>query len=715
MNDKGIRLLSWAASYGQLGAVELLLDKGADIDHCDHLGRNALTVAAEKGYLTIIKALRTHKAKLDLRDKEGKTALHWAVAHADVTAFLIQEEPKLLTIVDREGKDALQRAAGEGHLASVRLLIQAANSVHRKDLQGRTAFWWAAAEGHVEVCKALESAGADINTQDKQEQAAISWAAHKNREAVVRYLLERNVNLKTKDYLGKGPLHWAVEYPVLVKLFLDQGIDPNVRDNKQGTPLTWAAYFGAHESVNLLLERGANPSLRDMDGKSAANLAASNGHDEIVQTLANTQQVAQDDLIESFHRAAYNGNVPVLKTILTQGVGVNCRLENGKTALNWAAGNSQVDAVRFLLSKKARVDIADSQGQTPLAWAAHADCAEVVALLLDRFADSQSVDQLGKTPLHWAKSKKVAELLIKAGALVNAQDKEGKTALSWACYEGRLDLARYLITRKAQINLCDELGCSPLYWAAGHPDLVDMLVSHKETNLRCHDKEGLNALHCAVIHGQIRSVKTLVDAGLDPEETTIDGRTPLMLAVQRHDHVLVDFFINNKKVAVDSLDSAGRNLLHIGAYTGNYRFLRTAPQDTWCAVNDQCNAKGRTPLQWALRMTKGAVKKEGDQIPVSVAAAIIAELVLHGADSRKKDFKGNAAQHYCELNFSCRKEQQLCILVLRYHELSAHEKKECHALFRELFQRDLSSAQGAQNTREETLLNNLQDSSLFNT
>lgn len=62
--------------------IGLCLKAGADINAQDTRGQTALTGAAEKGYDKVIQYLADHGAKLDLKDKQGKTALDAALGNA---------------------------------------------------------------------------------------------------------------------------------------------------------------------------------------------------------------------------------------------------------------------------------------------------------------------------------------------------------------------------------------------------------------------------------------------------------------------------------------------------------------------------------------------------------------------------------------------------------------------------------------------------------
>jgi ankyrin repeat protein len=83
------------------------------------------------------------------------------------------------------------------------------------------------------------------------------------------------------------PLHSAASgaHPEIVELLLAAGADPDAPQRHGWTPLHAAAQNGDPRSLDALIAAGADVTVRNEDGHSAADLARSAGHDELVARL----------------------------------------------------------------------------------------------------------------------------------------------------------------------------------------------------------------------------------------------------------------------------------------------------------------------------------------------------------------------------------------------------------------------------------------------
>ncbi|MBN2177218.1 MAG: ankyrin repeat domain-containing protein [Demequinaceae bacterium] len=79
-NSVALQAAAWhyAAHHGNVAALEMLLDEGADINAVDAVDWTALHYAAHNGQLEAVEFLLTHGIGVNLRDHHNSTALGWA-------------------------------------------------------------------------------------------------------------------------------------------------------------------------------------------------------------------------------------------------------------------------------------------------------------------------------------------------------------------------------------------------------------------------------------------------------------------------------------------------------------------------------------------------------------------------------------------------------------------------------------------------------------
>jgi hypothetical protein len=132
--------LSWAAESGHTEIVQLLVEKGADIDSKDGSGRTALLWAAEKGHKEIVQILVEKGADIDSKNGSGQPVLLWAagIGHKEIVQLLVE---KGVDIDSRDGFGwtALSLAVNNGYKEIVQLLVEKAVNIGSKDGSTRTA------------------------------------------------------------------------------------------------------------------------------------------------------------------------------------------------------------------------------------------------------------------------------------------------------------------------------------------------------------------------------------------------------------------------------------------------------------------------------------------------------------------------------------------------------------------------------------------------
>lgn len=125
---------------------------------------DVLADAAMNGNLAQVKSLIGQGVDVNLKNKEGFTALTKAVmkGHLEVVKYLVSKGADV-NAKNRINFTALIIASSEGHLEIVKYLIDNGANVNDRDNDGFTALMWASGRGRLEVVKFLISKGADVN------------------------------------------------------------------------------------------------------------------------------------------------------------------------------------------------------------------------------------------------------------------------------------------------------------------------------------------------------------------------------------------------------------------------------------------------------------------------------------------------------------------------------------------------------------------------
>ena len=96
--------------------------------------------------------------------------------------------------------------------------------------------------------------------------------------------------------------------------------------------------------------------------------------------------------------ACRRGDLSAVRRAAAAGSDPNCRDDEGRSPLHWAADGGHAGVIAALLAMGAEVDAVDDEGQTALHYAATVESAESCRLLLEAGADPEAEDDDGDTP-----------------------------------------------------------------------------------------------------------------------------------------------------------------------------------------------------------------------------------------------------------------------------------------------------------------------------
>ena len=255
-----------------------------------------------------------------------------------------------------------------------------------------------------------------------------------------------------------------------------------------------------------------------------------------------------------------------------------------------ATKQGDVEAVKQFIASGTDVDAKDNislwmkdniRGRTPLYWAAWTGEMEIAELLIDAGADVNAKNDEGRTPLDLAiqnsawphvrrKRTEIAALLRKHGGKTGEWLKAGES-IHIAARVGHIEAVKHHLAAGTDVNAKDEDGKTPLDHAeaewegdvdevnAARNEVADLLRKHggKTTrpNISIHDVAGARGRR-----GNIEAVKQHLAAGTDVDARDKEDKTPLKHAAYRGYKEIVELLIA-KGADVNAKDEDGRTAL----------------------------------------------------------------------------------------------------------------------------------------------------------
>jgi ankyrin repeat protein len=285
---------------------------------------------------------------------------------------------------------------------------------------GLTPLLFAVRQGDAASAAAILDAGAPIDAASGGDSTTpLLMAVINGHFDLAAALLDRGADPSRASDNGVTPLfaalnvQWApralypqprtylqqkLTYLDLMKRFLDQGVDPNVRLTKKvwyqeynfpllgvdeigATPFWRAAYAADVDAMRLLIAHGADPNIPTIKPAGRPRTGDAAGRETIEDVsglppvpvagpgIPPLQAAAGSGYGEGFagnsHRTAPGGFLPAVKYLVEElRADVNGRDHEGNTALHHAAARGDVPTIEYLVSKGADVKALNRAGET---------------------------------------------------------------------------------------------------------------------------------------------------------------------------------------------------------------------------------------------------------------------------------------------------------------------------------------------------------------
>ena len=372
--------------------------------------------AAAQGDLAVVRLFVEAGLSVDVQPYTARSVL--VSSRANPTSLHHLQKSFYPEAGEQDNDTALMKASGKGHLAVVKLLVEAGADLLLRNQQGQTAAEFAAAGGHLRVLQYMREAkrackpigvygGFDpvfYKYSERPPETPMMWAAYNGHMHVVRWLREQCSDT-AYPWFNMG---WAVlgghrdiaEY--FLRIFEDW-VDKRRAVYAKGVSLVLAAHTGDEDMVRWLLSEGADIHYREADwirlttpegpqyfqqvGNSPMHIAISRGHGGVLRLLLehwlHSQGAEGRDPygVTALMLAAAGGDEGMAATLLENGTPVNAQTDVGTTALMYAAACGQASMIRLLLDSGADATLVNAKDYTALTLAQAFGHDEAAAIL----------------------------------------------------------------------------------------------------------------------------------------------------------------------------------------------------------------------------------------------------------------------------------------------------------------------------------------------
>lgn len=403
---------------------------------------------------------------------------------------------------------------------------------------------------------------------------------------------------KKEHHSGDTALHKSSKggHNEIIEYLISRGAVLDAKNNMGWTPLNTASCFGQVQTVKFLISKGA----KVVDSESETTV--------LHATVCADISEATD-------------HIQIFEEYLSLGIPIDIVDKGGMSPLYSACKEGFIDWARYLLKRGANPSAADLDGNTLLHLSTSAGNIPLTKLILtelNHLLDKSNND--GMTSLHVARNRDVVDLLIEAKINVNQEDKNGATALHFACVNGDIDVVEVLIRAGAKVTVENIKVNTTLHsalakYSSQHNTIFDILAAAGAlSDINKPNAIGDTPLHVAVRSANIAAVKKLLANGADPNVVNSEGETALHMASHpacTHGIELVNALLT--KADVTRVNGKGETALHVAVSKSG-----TSLWQQWLGNNDVAEA-----------------------------------LLVAGSDPNKKNYDGKSALHL-EVGNYCR-------------------------------------------------------------
>jgi len=358
--------------------IELLINKGADLNLQDNNKDTALLISLKNGYKHIAELLINKGADLNLQDNNKDTALLYSLKLQKI--LLDKKNGKKMTFDDKlkyyitymdlekvkgfinsgvsvnatykndSNLTLLQHAKNVFNPGMRRKGIDYANKTYRDDYTGGESMPYnfndsvinylkkngavlfkfnitnLTFEDNQKIIELLINKGADLNLQNNNKDTALLYSSKNGYKDIAELLINKGADLNLQDNNKDTALLYSLKngYKDIAELLIDKGADLNLQDNNKDTALLISLKNGYKDIAKLIIEKGSGLNQQDNNKDTALLISLKNGYKDIAELLIDkgADLNLQDNNKEPalFHAVRNsNDNIDIVKLLIEKG------------------------------------------------------------------------------------------------------------------------------------------------------------------------------------------------------------------------------------------------------------------------------------------------------------------------------------------------------------------------------------------------------------